>query len=333
MELIELCALSAPPGFEQNAAEHIHMLIKPYMTETWIDTLGNVIGVRKCGKEQVAKLLFDAHIDEPGMIITGSEDGFLRFAALGGVDARSLPASEVLILTDPPTYGVIAAMPPHLTKKEDADKFAKIEDMLIDIGRAESDVPIGTPAVFTHGARVIDNMIFGKALDNRAGVFAVLRALELLRDVELHCDLYVMFSVQEEVGTRGAGTGAFAIEPDYCVVIDAGHAKTPDSKPSEVQTELGKGVIISRGPNMNRAFTERVVKLAVTGEVAHQIDVEPGGNSGTNARVIQTTCMGISTALLSIPIRYMHCSHEVASLDDIDSAVKLLCGIAKECGQ
>ena len=335
--LIELCNLAGPSGFEAPVAERVQELLQPYMDETRIDALGNVIGVRRCGKPDAVKLLFDAHIDEPGLIITGVEEGFLRFAAIGGFDARMLPASHVRVLSDPPLDGVVCVLPPHVLKKEDAENALKTEELFIDVGlsqeQAQKAVPLGTAAVLASAARRLgDNGFIGKALDDRAGVYAILRALELLKDTELQVDLFVLLSAQEEVGTRGAGPGAFSVAPDYCVVVDVGHAKTPDTKPHEAPCEMGKGVIISRGPNMNARFTDKAVKLAKEHEIPHQIEIEPGGDSGTNARVIQITREGVATALFGIPLKYMHGAFESAAPDDIESAARLLCETAKECG-
>ena len=331
--LIELCSAPGPAGFEGRVAERCMAMLSPYMDETRTDVLGNVIGVRRCGRENAVKLLFDAHIDEIGLIITGAEEGFLRFAALGGLDERALPASGVEIMSDPPIYGVICVQPPHVLKKEDTDKVMKIEDLYIDIGMdqdsAMQSAPPGTPAVLSNGARRFgNNLICGKALDDRAGFAAILYAQELLKDTKLDVDLYVMASVQEEVGTRGTIPGAFAIEPDYCVVVDVDHAKTPDSKPFESKSELGRGVIVTRGPNMNSRFTEAIRDIAVEQEIKHQISVEPGGNSGTNARAIQISRNGIATAILGLPLRYMHGAQETASLEDIENAARLLSAIA-----
>ena len=333
--LLELCGMPGPSGFETPVARRVSELLEKCMDEVWTDVLGNVIGVRRCGKEGAPKLLFDAHIDETGLIITGFEEGFLRFAALGGTDAKVLPAAEVKILTEPPLIGVIGVMPPHVLKKEDTDKAIKIEDMFIDIGlsqeESEKAAPPGTPAVFAHGARRLgENRICGKAIDDRAGLVSILRAVEMLGDTPLNADLYVMASVQEEVGTRGAAPGVFAIEPEKCIVIDVGHAKTPDSKPVETMEELGGGVIISRGPNMNAELTETAIKLARVHEIKHQISVEPGGNSGTNARAIQISREGVATALFSIPMRYMHSAYEVISHEDLESTALLLAEMAKK---
>ena len=333
--LIELCSIPGPAGFEERAARRAQELLDPFMDETWTDVMGNVLGVRRCGREGARKLMVDAHIDEIGLIITGAEEGFLRFAALGGLDARMLPASGVTILADPPVHGVICVMPPHVLKKEDTESNIKIEDMFIDAGMTQEEavkaVPPGTPGVMDCGARRFgENDLCGKALDDRAGFAAIIYALETLKDTRLDADLYVMASVQEEVGTRGAAPGVYAVAPDLCLVVDVGHAKTPDSKPTEVKETLGGGVIISKGPNINAGLAEMAIDLARKNNIKYQIDIEPGGNSGTNARAIQISREGVATAILGIPLKYMHSPHEVVSIDDIESTARLICALVSE---
>jgi len=332
--IVELCDLPGPAGFEEQVAAKAKAMLEPYVDEAWIDVLGNVIGVRKCGKANAKKLLFDAHIDEIGFVVTGVEEGFLRFSKLGGFDARVIPATGVTIYTDPPVYGVISVLPPHILKTEDTEKNFKIEDLFIDIGMSHEEatklVTPGTFGVFAQGVRSLSgSLIYGKAIDDRAGFAAILRCLELLEGAELDVDIYVMASVQEEVGSRGATAGAYAIEADYSVVIDVDHAKTPDTKPAETTIVLGDGVIITRGPNMNPMLTEMIINLAKSNEIKHQINVKANSNSGTNARAIQISKTGVATALLGLPMKYMHSANEVASLDDIESTAQLLSLVAK----
>ena len=332
--LKKLCELPGPAGFEEPVAEFVKELLKPYVDEAWIDVLGNVVGVRRCGKEDARKLMFDAHIDEIGLIVTGVEEGFLRFARLGGLDSRIIPATGVTILSEPPVYGVISVLPPHILKDKDTQKNFKIEDLYIDVGltqeEAEKLVLPGTHGVIAGDIKDIgENMICGKAVDDRIGVVAILRALELLKDVCLDFDLYVMASVQEEVGVRGAMTGAYAVAPDFCVVVDVDHAKTPDAKEADTSLALGDGVVITFGPNMNKAITEQILDLAKKNDINHQVGVIPGGSSGTNARAIQVSREGVATALLGIPMKYMHSANELASLDDVESTAQLLSETAK----
>ncbi len=331
--IAKLSAASGPSGFEQDVSKLAAEMLAPFMDDVWTDVMGNVIGVRRCGQENAKKLMFDAHLDEIGFVVTGHEEGFLRFAAVGGVDARMLPASELKILTDPPVTGIVAALPPHIQKPDESDKTIKIEDLYIDIGlgqeEAQKHVPVGTAAVYNTGARVMgDFNICGKALDDRACFACILRALELLKDKKLDVDLYVLASVQEEVGTRGAKTGAFAVRPDWCVVVDVDHAKTPDHTKHDAK-EINGGVVISKGPNMNRRLTDEAVRLAGQKDIKYQIGVEPSGDSGTNARVIQVSGAGVATALFGLPLRYMHSPVETVSLKDAEDAAALLSAVAE----
>lgn len=330
--ILELCAIAGPAGFEQAVAGRISAMICPYLDEVKTDVLGNVVGVKRCGRENAKKLLFDAHIDEIGFIVTGIEEGFLRFSTLGGVDARMLPATEIKILTDEPIVGVISVLPPHILKTEESDKSIKTEDLYIDIGmsqaEAEKAVPLGTAAVFNTGARVFNkDYICGKGLDDRACFACVIRALELLKDAQLDVDLYVLGSVQEEVGERGAKTGVFAIDPDWCVAVDVDHAKTPDNKSHEAK-EIGGGVIISKGTILNRRLSDTAVRLAEEKSIKYQLGIE-ARDTGTNANFIQISREGVATALFGLPLKYMHSPVEVISLADAEAAALLLCEVAR----
>lgn len=336
--LKELCAIPGPSGFEEAVVERAKELLEPYMDETWVDTPGNLIGVKKCGKPSAEKLLIDAHIDEIGFVVTAIEEGFLRFSALGGLDARFLPSAGVTVMTEPVIDGVICVLPPHILRPEDTERVTKIDDMFIDIGlsqeEAERLIHVGTAGVLTGRARDFgENAICSKALDNRAGFTAVLSALEQIKDISLDVDLYVMASVEEEIGVRGAGPGAFAISPDYCIVVDIGETKTPDTTEYETPEKMGGGVIVARGPNMNRAFTDMIIKLAKRNGIAHQISVIPGGKSGTSATEIQISQTGVATAFMAIPLKYVHSANEVVLLDDIESTAKLLCESIKAMGK
>ncbi len=147
--LEQLCSIPAPSGFETPAAQAALELLHPLVDEAWIDKMGNVVGVRRCGKEGARKLLLDAHLDEIGFIVTGHQDGFLRFAPLGGVDPRMLPDRELTILSDPPAYGVVACLPPHIQSREDMDQAIPIKDLFLDVGltqeEAQRRIPVGTP--------------------------------------------------------------------------------------------------------------------------------------------------------------------------------------------
>jgi endoglucanase len=312
-------------------------LLRPYTDGISTDALGNITAVKRCGKLGAARVLLDAHIDEIGLVITGyAENGFLRIAGIGGHDERLLPASDVKILADPPVYGVIDTLPPHLAKEGESDNVVEMDSLYIDAGlspeRARSLIPIGTPAVFvSETVRLGEHQISAKALDNRASAAVVIGALELLGDAPLGADLYVLLSSQEEVGTRGAQPASYAAAADFGIVVDVDFALQADVPP-EKGRPLGGGVVIARGPNMDRELADRAVAIARERGIPHQVSVEPGGNSGTNARPIQVARAGVRTALLGVPVKYMHTAVETADLRDLDSAARLVRELILECG-
>ena len=327
-----LSQTDAPSGFESTAAELAKQLLQPYVDEISIDALGSLTAIRRGTGENKVRVMLDAHLDEVGFIVTGHTDGFLRFAPLGGIDARLLPAMTIKMLETSPVFGVIDVLPPHLLSGEDAEKSIKIDDLYIDIGctqeEAERFVPVGTPAVYASELLELgENLLAGKAFDDRACFAAIVRALELLGDTKLGFDLYILASSQEELGRRGAMPAVFSAEPDYCIILDVDHAKTSDSKPYQGKP-LGSGVVIARGPNMNRELTDKLIMLAKERDIAHTISVEPG-DSGTNARVIQTVRSGVCTALLGVPLRYMHSPSEVLDLRDIEATAQIVCAALK----
>ena len=188
--LAGLCALPGPSGFEGQAARAALELLRPLVDEAFLDRMGSVVGVRRCGREGAKKVLLDAHLDEIGFLITGHEEGFLRFAPLGGVDPRMLPDRELTILTQPPVVGVVSCLPPHIQSREDMDQSVAIQDLYLDVGldqeTAQARIPVGTPAVYRAGCALLgDKLLCGKALDDRACFAILLDALERLRDREL----------------------------------------------------------------------------------------------------------------------------------------------------
>lgn len=333
--LTKLCALSGPSGFEQPVARCAAGLLEPWVDEVRFTRLGSVLGVRRCGKPDAARLLLDAHLDEIGLIVTGAEEGFLRFRTLGGVDPRMLWDREVMLLTQPERLGVVACLPPHIQTSEDTEKSVPVAKLYIDAGltreEAERLVPVGTPGVFRGGCVPLgEKLISGKALDDRSCIAAILRALELLEGRELSADLYVLFSTQEETGSAGAITGAWVAAPDACVAVDVTHGATPDA-PKEKTFPLEKGPVIGLGPNCTRTMSDKLEELAKKLEIPYQIEVM-SGHSGTNAWPIQVSREGVATAVLSLPLRYMHTPVEVCSRSDLEQTARLLAAFAEDFG-
>ena len=190
-----LCGCAAPSGYESPAAEAARELLGPLVDEVSVDRMNNLLGVRRCGQPGAKKLLLDAHLDEIGLMVTGAEEGFLRFCSVGGVDPRMLPDREVLILSDPPIPGVVVCQPPHLQAAGDQDKAIPISDLWIDAGltQAQAEALVGVPMVFREGCAPLgEGQVCGKSLDDRSCFAVLLRALELLKDKALDVDLYVM---------------------------------------------------------------------------------------------------------------------------------------------
>ena len=334
--IVELSSLPGPSGQEDFVREDICAKLEPLCDEVWKDAMGNLIGVKRCGKSQVKKLLLDAHMDEVGLIVTGIERGFLRFSPLGGIDARILPATGVRVLTDSPIYGVIDTMPPHALSASDMDKSVPVDQLVIDIGmtqqEAENAVPLGTPVSFyVWPVRLGESRMCGKSLDNRASAGILLKVMENLKDAELDMDVYCMFSVQEELGVRGAAPGVYGIDPDYALVLDVTHAKTHDARSTGLM-EMGGGPAIGIGPNMTRTMTEALVDIAKENNIPYQMEVM-SGSSGTNAWQIQIARGGIATGVVSLPLKYMHTPHEVIDLQDAALVERLVTAFVKQAGE
>ena len=305
--LAGLCALPGPSGFEGQAARAALELLRPLVDEAFLDRMGSVVGVLRCGREGAKKVLLDAHLDEIGFLITGHEEGFLRFAPLGGVDPRMLPDRELTILTQPPVVGVVSCLPPHIQSREDMDQSVAIQDLYLDVGldqeTARARIPVGTPAVYRAGCTPLgDKLLCGKALDDRACFAILLDALERLRDRELDVDLYVLGSTQEETHSTGAIAAAYGIAPDCCVAVDVTHGDSPD------------------------ASKDKTFQLDVQLEVM-------AGSSGTNGWPMQISREGIATAVLSLPLRYMHTPIETVHRDDLDHTAQLLAAFLEGLGE
>lgn len=325
-----------PTGFEQRAVQTAKDLLSPLVDEVYIDRIGSLVGVKRCGKENARKVLLDAHLDEVGFIVMGHEEGFLRMASLGGVDARVLPDRELTILTDPPRFGVVAAKPPHVMASGEGDKAIAIEDLRVDVGlsqeRAEQEIPVGTPMVFREGCYALgSDRIAGKALDDRSCFAILLETLRLSQKRQLAVDLYLLGSCREEVNGAGATAAAYAIAPDFAIAVDVTFGKAPDT-PSTGSFSLGGGPTIGIGPNMSHWMAEKLEKTAQSLEIPYQLEIIPG-NSGTNGWEIQIAREGIPTAVVSLPLNYMHTPLEVASVTDIHRCARLLAGFLADLGE
>ena len=329
--LERLCTCTAPSGFEGPAAAVAAELLRPLVDEVSIDRMGNVLGVRRSKTPNAPKLLLDAHLDEIGLIVTGVEDGFLRFRSIGGVDPRMLPGRELVVLTDPPLRGLVAC-----PAGGDENKSVPLNELYVDVGlsqeEAERAVPVGTPMVYRAGCFPLgEEQMCGKSMDDRACFVTLLRAAELLRDKELDVELHIMGSTREEVSGAGATVGTWAVAPDFCVAVDVTHGKTPDG-PADKTFELGGGPAIGVGPNMTRWMTERMIAKAKEHGIPYQMEIM-SGHTGTNGWEMQISREGVATSVLSLPLKYMHTPVETLSLADMEGVAQLLAAFTENLGK
>lgn len=319
-------------GREKRVAAEVSEILGKYCGDVRIDPLGSIIAYRSCGKENAPSVLLEAHIDEIGLMVSEiKENGALKFTDVGGVDERILPSLEVTVHGKEDIEGVIGVMPRELT---DTSKSYRPEDMIIDTGlspdRVKELVRVGDAVTLPQSVGGLGKHRFSaKTMDDRASVAALISVMKNLRNEKLSCDVYVAAAVQEEVGCRGGKTSSYGIMPDMAVAMDVTHGITPDNDKNAF--ELGSGAVISRGPNLHPKITERLVETARAKNIKYSIDVD-GGCTGTDAWEIQVSGAGIPTALISIPLRYMHTSVETLDLRDVSAASELLTEFIKGLG-
>ncbi len=306
-------------GYEQGVAAEIKKLFEPLCDECTIDSMSNVIGVKK-SKNSMGKVLVEAHIDEVGLIITDiDEDGYLYFETVGGIDARTLLAQEVIIHGKSDIYGIIGAKPPHITTAEEKDKTIPVDKLYVDTGYTGEEVKkivkiSDTITLKNKTLNLLGGKISTKAQDDRTGVVVIMEMLEQLKDAELPFDLYVAACVQEEVGHRGAICAAYNIDPDFAIALDVCHGKSPDA--SEGVFPMGEGPVLAMGPNIHPVLLKAVRKVMDEKEITYSLNVIPG-KTGTDAAAFQIARNGIPTVLFSLPLKYMHTCIETIDVSDV----------------
>lgn len=332
--LLKLSALGGISGFEETNSKEIGELLDKFCDEKFTDKLGNFVGVIKSGKENAKKIMLCAHTDGIGLMVSEIlKGGFVRFVPIGGIDAKILPGCDVTICGKKQVAGVIGAKPPHLMSADEAGKCVKISDMAIDTGYSEEElskiVSVGDMIVFYEGAEeLLGEAVCGKYLDDRAGIVSLLIAAEKIRERKTDCDVYLLLSAQEEVGTRGAAVGAYEIFPDAAIVVDVTHGKTPDSD-EERSFKTGSGAAICVGPNIHPYMYDLAVRSAGKNNIPYEIEVE-GGATGTDAEVVQIAADGIPCALLSIPLKFMHTTVETLEFEDVKAVGSLIAEMITE---
>lgn len=322
-------------GFEYRISDKIAELFKPYCDEVSIDRMGSIIAVKRCGKQNAKKILIEAHCDEIGLMVKNiDERGFISVVNVGGVDPRILPAAEVIIHGKRDIKGVVGAKPPHIQNRGEAKKSAGLSDMAVDTGLSaetvRSLVSVGDSITLSQSSgELLGGQMSGKSLDDRASVAAILTVMKNLRRINTEVDVYAVLSVQEEVGGYGAMTACYSVNPDIAIAIDVCHGITPDNSYSAYET--GCGVVVACGPNIHPKVYERLMNTAEKYRIKTEVDVD-GGDTGTDAWVMQVVREGIPTGLLSIPLKYMHTSVETLAVSDVEAVSDLLTAFIQNLG-
>jgi len=315
-------------GYEGPVREIVKEEFARYSHEVRVTKMGSVVGVRRGNaREPRHKVMLSAHMDEIGLLVTGIEKGFLRFADVSGSDERVMLGQEVIVHGQRELPGIIGSRPPHVLPPEMRESVIPFEELFVDIGLPEAQVNklvrVGDLISIRCEARELKGGLFsGKAMDDRASVAAVAVCLEALAGMQHGWDVMGVASVEEETSFLGAITSAYGLHPDVAIAIDVTFAEQSDvSKPRAV--EMNKGPAIGIGPNFHPRLVEALVNTAQKMELPYQMEPTPGP-SGTDAWPIQVAREGIPTALLSIPLRYMHTPVETVSLKDVERTGRLM---------
>ncbi|MBR6523876.1 MAG: M20/M25/M40 family metallo-hydrolase [Clostridia bacterium] len=272
------------------------------------------------------KVLFAAHMDEIGIMARFIDDnGFIYFSAVGGISPATILNTRVRFENG--VCGVVSAG----EKKEIKD--LKITDMFIDVGAkdksdAEEKIPLGICGRFESAFEISGKTLISRSLDNRAGCWALIKAAKQLKNTS--CDVYMVFTAQEEIGLRGAATAAYDICPDYAIAVDiTDTGDTPDCEKMAVKLGLGPCIkIMDKGIVTNHEIREIIAEAACSVSIPVQQEILTAGK--TDATYLQYSCGGIKTGAISIPLRYIHTPHEMANSEDLQNTVDLICAICKK---
>ncbi len=332
--LAKLSELHGISGAEDDVRNYILKEIKPYCTSVEVNSTGSVIAYKKGKNNPESKLMLCAHMDEVGMIVTDvGENGLLKFATVGGIDARVLCGTPVLV-GEEKRPGVIGAKPIHLLEGDEVSSAPKMEVLYIDIGALTKDEALekvcpGEDVVFdTRFGEFGDGLLKGKALDDRAGCAVLMEIIK--RDLE--CDLYFVFSTMEEVGLRGAKCAAFSVAPDMAIVVESTTAADiPNVDECSKVCKVGEGAVISfmdRATIYDRGLFKMVQRTANERGIKWQY--KKGVTGGNDSGTIHNSRGGVRTAAISLPCRYLHSPCSVIAESDLNAVCELVYALAEK---
>ncbi|NLW20739.1 MAG: M42 family metallopeptidase [Clostridiales bacterium] len=326
--LRDITAIRGLSGDEGPVADFVADAFRPYCDEVWVDQMHNVIARKKGGGP---KVMFAAHLDEIGlMVVNIEEDGSLRLGQVGGVDPRILPGQRVWVYGKDRLLGIIGAKAPHLLSAEERSKNYQREDLYVDLGlppqRVREQVQIGDQVQLEHRYTALQNgRVAVKTSDDRACVAMMFEALKQLQNLRHEADLYFVATAQEEVGTRGAITSAFALDPDFAVALDVCHADTPGAP--AWRTHKLDSLVASMGPFIHPVLRGKLVEVAKEQNISLQTAVVPR-STFTDADGIGEARAGVPTVLLELPLKNMHTTVETLDSKNLREGGRLLAQFA-----
>ena len=335
--LARICAIPGAPGFEHQVRAFVREAIADLVDEVRTDAMGNLIALRR-GRDATQRVLCAAHMDEISFVVTHIDDeGFVRFHTLGGFDAKTLTAQRVIVHGREDLVGVMGSKPIHLMKPEERTKAPAIADYFIDLGlpkaEVEKHVAVGDSITRERALIEMGDCVNAKSLDNRVSVFILIEALRALAGRTLPYDFYAVFTVQEEVGLRGAMTAASQIDPAFAIGLDVTIAfDVPGAQPHEAVTRLGHGAAVKIMDGSVISDTRMVAHMKATAQrhgIAWQPEVLPAG--GTDTAYLQRAGKhGAIAGAISIPCRHIHQVIEMCSKADVKACTDLLVAVVAE---
>lgn len=328
--LKKTCEIPGAPGFEQRIRSFVQNEIAPFVDEMTTDSMGSIIAVKKGRTPK--KVMVAAHLDEISFIVTHiDDDGFLRIHTLGGFDPKTLTAQRVIVHGRHDVIGVMGSKPIHIMKPDERTKAPQLHDYFIDLGMKKEEVEklvsVGDPVTRERELIEMGDCVNSKSIDNRVSVFILIEALRELKEVELPFDLYAVFTVQEEVGLRGAISSSHRIDPDFGLAIDTTIAfDVPGAQPHEMITKLGSGAaikIMDSSVICDYRMVRYLKETADKNNIKWQPEILTGG--GTDTLGIQRSGKhGAIAGAISIPTRHIHSVIEMAHKEDIRNCIDLL---------
>jgi len=305
--------------------------LKPYVDETREDRLGNLIAFKK-GNKDAPTVMLAAHMDEVGLMIKNiKKKGFLQFAKVGGIDDRVLLAQKVIVHTDKgPLIGVVGSKPPHIQTEEEQKKVVDADRLFIDVGAKDKNeaekmgVQVGDVVSFdTKFVQIGENVVLGKALDDRVGCAMMVETMRRLQKVD--CNVYAVGTIQEEVGLRGATIAAFQVAPDVCIVLETTVAgDMPGVEEGKAPAKMGEGPVVTVA-DAGLIAHPKVLRLLIDSAKENKIpyQLETGIRGSTDAARISLSREGVPSGVISVATRYIHSPAAILNLDDAEKTVKL----------